>query len=254
VTHAWFPPGTTLPSHSHERRVFTVVLEGSFDLTFKRHRLGCTPSTVFTEPGGEVHSNDMGGAGARVIVVQPGNAAELPAECERMLDGIQHFRDGALDTLGRRLARKLTSPDDVSELAVSALAQEMLVLGTRRSGGKTAGGGRPAWLDRVEEMVHGGFLEGLRVSELAQEAGVHPGHLSRVFREHYGVPLGSFIRRLRMEWATDQLLATGKRLSTIAYEAGFTDQSHFTRAFRDAKGVPPGRFREIRSGSKKPAE
>lgn len=246
ITDAWFPPGARLERHAHDRRVFTVMLEGSFDVVFDRHELDCPPSTVFTEPGGEPHANDIGTGGAHVVVIQPANETELVSPCDTMLDRINHFRDGTLSGLARRLGREVREPDDVSELAIQALAQEMLALGARRARNERIADEPPSWFRRVEEMVHDRCLDKLRIEDLADEAEVHPAHVARVFRERYDVPVGTFIRRLRLEWATDQLLSTRKPLSSIAYQAGFADQSHFTRAFRRETGVPPGRYREQR--------
>lgn len=248
VTDAWFPPGARLERHAHERRVFSVMLEGSFDLIFDRRELDCSPSTVFTEPGGESHANAVGSGGAHVVVVQPAHDLELVGPCVGMLDRIHHFKDGTLSTLARRLGREVRDPDEVSKLAVEALALEMLVVGARRTRGERIANEPPGWLRRVEEMVHERFREKLRIDDLAAEAGVHPAHLARVFREHYGTPVGTFIRRLRLEWAADQLVSTDHSLSRIAYDAGFADQSHFTRAFRRTRGMPPGRYRTVRTG------
>lgn len=249
VTSAWFPPGAFLDRHAHDRRVFAVMLRGSFDLVFGGREYDCTPSTVFTEPGGESHANAIGSAGADVIVIQPGNEAELGDLCDRMLDRPNHFRCGAIAALACRLQLELREPDEVSDLAIQSLALEMLVTATRRSTTERSPGAPPSWFGRVEEMVHDRFTERLRLSELAEEAGVHPSHVTRVFRQHYGVSVGEFVRNLRLEWATTRLVSTDQSISSIALQAGFADQSHFTRAFRRAKGSPPGSFRNSRRGT-----
>ena len=51
--------------------------------------------------------------------------------------------------------------------------------------------------------------------------------------------------RLRLEWAAGQLQTTEDSLSAIAFKSGFSDQSHFTRAFKQHTGHPPGRFRVL---------
>lgn len=248
VTAARFPPEAYIERHAHDRPVLAIMLEGSFDLLFDHRALGCPPSTVFTEPGGESHANAVGSDGAHVIVLQPSNDMELLSPCTRMLDRINHFRDGKLAVLGRRLRHELAEPDDVSELAIEALALEVMALAARRSRTRPTGDEPPSWFPYVEEMVHDRFTDKLRIADLADEAGVHPSHLARVFREQYGVPVGRFIRGLRLQWARTQLTATRRPISDIAYEAGFADQSHFTRAFRRATGLPPGRFRGSSGG------
>jgi AraC family transcriptional regulator len=99
-------------------------------------------------------------------------------------------------------------------------------------------------LNKVFEVLNDRFREPVRISELAAVAEVHPVHFARVFRAHYGVTPGSYMRRLRLQWAARQLAMTTMPLSKIAAEAGFSDQSHFGRVFKRHFGIPPGRVRK----------
>jgi transcriptional regulator GlxA family with amidase domain len=64
-----------------------------------------------------------------------------------------------------------------------------------------------------------------------------------VFRARYGDSLGGYARGLRLDWAAEQLVRSEVPLARLACEAGFVDQSHFTRAFRARFGLAPGRYR-----------
>ena len=48
-----------------------------------------------------------------------------------------------------------------------------------------------------------------------------------------------------MRRAADALARSSAPLGQIALDAGFADQSHFTRAFRAAYGVTPRRWRAL---------
>ena len=72
---------------------------------------------------------------------------------------------------------------------------------------------------------------------------MHPAHLARVFRAHHGVSVGEYARRLRLAWAAGELARTDTPLAVIASQAGFADQSHFTRLFRQHLGITPARYR-----------
>ena len=94
VTDAWFPPLLSIPSHLHTRGCFGVMLEGSFGLRFPGRTYDCSPSTVFTEPIGELHGNQVHRAGARVLIVQPDPArVELLRPFGPLLDETHHLAD-----------------------------------------------------------------------------------------------------------------------------------------------------------------
>jgi AraC-like DNA-binding protein len=82
-----------------------------------------------------------------------------------------------------------------------------------------------------------------RLDLLEPFAGVHPVHLTRVFRLHYGTPVGAYVRGLRLDWAAGRLTASGQCIAEIALQAGFYDQSHFTRAFKRRFGLTPRAYR-----------
>jgi AraC family transcriptional regulator len=116
-------------------------------------------------------------------------------------------------------------------------------LGDSRSASSPLPGG-PVGLARASAWLHEErFLQVPDVTELATTAGVHPTELACMFRAHYGESIGEYARRLRLEWAAERLAGTDIGLASLAAEAGFADQSHFTRAFRRLYGLPPGRYR-----------
>jgi AraC family transcriptional regulator len=87
------------------------------------------------------------------------------------------------------------------------------------------------------------MLERVTLAELAAVAGVHRTHLVRAFRARYGVSVGAYVRRERIRWAARALRGTETPIAEIALQAGFADQSHFTRTFVKHMGVSPGRYR-----------
>lgn len=247
ITDAWFPPGAHLPRHAHERTTFAVMIDGSFDLTLHGQRLECAPSTVLTEPAGESHANEIGSQGAHVVVVQPDPSdAELIEPCARMLERLNHFRDAFITSQARRLGREVREPDDVSPLAMQAVVLDMFAKAARLDVAQRRAAAPPEWLSRLTDLVHDRFRERLTIRDLAAEAGVHPSHLASVFREHHNMPVGEYIRRLKLDWAADRLLASSQPLGRIALAAGFADQSHFTRAFKKRMGMTPGMYRRLR--------
>lgn len=248
-TQAFFAGNSHLHAHRHDRPTFAVMLEGGFELQFtspgiRDRRLSCPTGTIFTEPAGEQHANTLYETGARVLVVQPDLSAEMFKPVRAMLsDRINHFRHGRIQADARRLAREIQEPDSLSHLAMEALALDMLAEAARIEAPDADVAGVSPWFRKAEEYIHEQFRAAPRIRDVAEVAGVHPAHLASVFRRVYDVPLGTYMRRLRVEWVADRLVATDEEISTLAYRAGFADQSHLTRTFKRATGWTPGAYR-----------
>jgi AraC family transcriptional regulator len=197
---------------------------------------------VLTEPAGERHSNHFGARDSRVVLIQADPLREeLLRPCRRLLDQINVIPQPEVTALARGIARELATPDALSPLAIEAATLEMLLISARAC--VTRRRPMPAWLRRARELAHDGFRSSWSLGDFATQLNVHPAHLSRAFRREYGAPLGVYIRRLRMQWAAERLVSSDAPISEIALEAGFTDQSHFTRAFATYAGMAPGAYR-----------
>jgi AraC family transcriptional regulator len=245
VIEAWFPAGEHLARHIHDRPCIAVMLEGSFELAMAGRIHHCPPAAVATEPAGETHANSIGDAGARVAVIQPDpDRAELLRPFARILDRPSHRHHAGIAACAARLTRELDRPDDLAPLAAEAAVLEILVvLGRLALDGERA---PPPWLLRAQELVHASFREPLRIGAVAREVNVHPSHLARAFRQHFRMPLGSYVRKLRLEWVASELLGSEDSLANVALAAGFADQSHLTRAFKCHTGLTPQAYRRTR--------
>lgn len=105
---------------------------------------------------------------------------------------------------------------------------------------------RPAaGLDAATRYIEANLLAELSVSELAAVAGLSEFHFTRQFSARFGQSAIAFVRARRMQVAA-RALATGddRSLVELAFDLGFDSQEGFTRAFKRAFGVSPGRFRK----------
>ena len=250
ITDIVFPAWLTLPSHYHARACFAIILEGSVDKTFRSATYPSLPSTLVTMPPEERHTDQFERNGAHLLVIEPANAAdELLSPCAGVLDRIHHYRDAGLMSMAWRAARELAQPDALSPLVIEGLALEMLALAARREAAQPIERRPPAWLTRAEECLRANFRQDIDLAQVAAASGVHPVHLARTFRRFYGVTPGEYVRGLRLDWAAAQLSLTdsagSQTLASLALQAGFSDQSHFTRAFKRHCGYTPGQFRGL---------
>ena len=248
ITSARFKARNRIEPHYHDRPNLGVMLAGSFDLSFGTRSFACDPGTVFLEPAGETHCNCMGCRGATVLAVQPDPGhADLEQLVACVLREPASLRHPHAQHLGLRIARETERPDEFSDLMVQSLAFELLAVAGRAIRKRMWKGSVP--LARIEALLRTARTGRITLADLAREAGVHPAHLARVFRKEYGCSLGRFLLDRRLEWAANRLARSDAPISRIALEAGFADQSHFTRRFRIYAGLTPRRFRATRAGS-----
>jgi AraC family transcriptional regulator len=102
--------------------------------------------------------------------------------------------------------------------------------------------GAPSWLAEVRAALD---AESLPIRQLARRAQVHPIHLAREFRRHYGLSPSEHRRRMRLHRAADLLSRRDDSLAAIALEAGFADQAHMSRDMRSGAGVTPSKMRQL---------
>ena len=70
-----------------------------------------------------------------------------------------------------------------------------------------------------------------------------PRHLSRRITEATGLNAEELLLYKKYLRAIDLMHHTGLNLTEIAYEAGFSDQPHFIKAFKSLTGLTPGAYR-----------
>lgn len=98
-------------------------------------------------------------------------------------------------------------------------------------------------LDAIEE----GLRRPLALHALARRAGFSLWHFHRVFTEHTGESLGSYLRKRRLTAAANELARTQRSILAIALDYQFESHEAFTRAFKAAFDTTPSAFR--RTGS-----
>ena len=254
ITHVRLSALATIEPHYHERPNLGVMLQGSFDLGFRGSRTAaCTSGYLFIEPAGETHCNCMGCQGARVLALQP-DPAMLQALLPRsgFLATPAVTRIPSVTLLARRLARELASPDPFSALLVEGLAAELLALAGRTASWSDRRGRDPVWLQEIEAELETALPGRKSLLEHARRAGVHVTQLNRQFRNRFGKSAGRYLLDRRLEWAAAELAADTRSLAEIACQAGFADQSHFTRRFREYTGRTPQQHRRVAGAGRTP--
>lgn len=87
----------------------------------------------------------------------------------------------------------------------------------------------------------------MSVANIAEQFGVHPVYLSRLFKEQVGEGMLEYITKFRIERAKEVLRTTKLMLDDVALKVGYNNARTFSRAFKKTEGITPGKYREIYS-------
>jgi len=192
--------------------------------------------SLVVKPRDVKHANQYGNRGARIFsVLFPGD--QLPDFLPKG-DTYQWYCRGAQASIVRFIRQLQAPAPDVSELLIELLSSlpEPSAVSEKWP---------PDWLVRIREKMDDCFTEQIRVRDLAEQAGVHPVHLARVFRQHFGCSVKEYIHQRRLQQALDLLGSSTDPLSQIAYEQGYSDQAHFCRALKKQVQCTPGQVRAL---------
>jgi AraC family transcriptional regulator len=103
---------------------------------------------------------------------------------------------------------------------------------------------RPAWLDKIIEILQDKWNEWITLEELAHVAEMHPVNLSSNFSRLLGYTISEYRRKVKVDKAVALIQNQKLSLSDIAYQCNFSDQSHFNRTFRQFTGWTPKSYRK----------
>ena len=239
-----------LPSHSHELAYFCLLLNGNYWEQFGRKRITYKPLTVMFHPPDTTHLDGIGPAGGRFFSVEVKTEwMERLRECLGRVELDSTLHEGDLAWLAMRLYREHRQVDACSVLTIEGLVLEMLALVGRLKDVKEQT--RPRWLSNAVDLLNAEFRNNLKVQDIAKEIGVHPFHLSRVFRMVHRQTVGEYVHKLRVAYACKLMESPDSDLVDVALSAGFADQSHFTKVFKNVTGMTPGVFKQLATDDSK---
>lgn len=191
--------------------------------------------------------------GANMVISDPDQACRLLSACiacrangkptaPRMLVVTAAEPDGSERPLMAASTPSMQSTNEELLDAVRKLTAKPQAV--PRSGGDPAHGGMAfGSLRRTREHIERQIAHKISLGELANVAGLSAGHFSRAFKQSVGVSPHRYVLGRRIAAAADLIRKTDRSLAEVALSVGFSDQSHFTRAFARAQGETPSAFR-----------
>jgi AraC-like DNA-binding protein len=221
----WIPPGTLHEMRGHAPRMLVAYLH--FDLAYDLAR---SPS---------VPRNARYSAGPHELMHPPWTRAPIAGWC-----GLLPVENGAaIHRLMRQAIlehRGAGQPLRVSGLMLQVLGEIAVGLSASVA---SAGAHWPA-IRRVAEEIIGKPEAKRDLAQMAQAAHLSESHFRKLFRESHGESWRAMQIRARMQKACELVLYSGRSMTRIAAELGFSTVHNFSRAFKREVGVSPLQYRK----------
>jgi len=231
--------------HAHEEAQIIFIITGTVLDERKRQTFLQEPATLIFLQSGELHSTtSLKGFKSFQLSITPQWLKRLPRYSFEELPA--RDRHPLPVRLASRMYREFCYRDHLTPLVLEGLLLQLLGEILRQPNERSL---RPRWLKKVTDLLHDQFSAKLSLESIAEHAGVHPAHLSRTFRRHHLCTLGEYVRNLRIERAKHSLANSGASLCEIALAVGYSDQSHFSAAFKRNTGFTPCQFRKSVGGA-----
>lgn len=230
-----------VPEHAHDWPVLSLFVLGSYlNETEAGEKFISGPSAIFYRAGAG-HRNTTAATGFEQIEIE----FDPSWLGHRVLPRgpVQRWVGGSIGREARYLAYACQAEE--SEHCLRAAIQAF-INGTSRQPECQAAD----WIGTVNRRLREDST--LKIADLASEVGRHPSWVGSAYRRATGEGLQQTAARLRVERATRLLRETGHSVSSIALEAGFCDQSHMNRTFRQMLGRSPTAVREERRDFRRP--
>lgn len=99
-------------------------------------------------------------------------------------------------------------------------------------------------LSAAVEHIHQHFDEPLRLPQLAEMAGLSVYQFDQRIRSLFHLTAGQYLVKVRIDAACKQLSGSKEPIAQVALACGYSDQSAFSRQFKQAVGMSPLEYRK----------
>jgi AraC-like DNA-binding protein len=242
--------GHAYDPHRHDTYAIGYTLSGVQSFDYCGARLDSLKGNVVVLHPDEMHNGRAGAVSGfryRMLYIEPrlirdalgGRATSLPF-VHRAVSSYPRLLRALIPALDE-LDRPLESLE--MDQIVLAIAHALLVLDA-----SVASGSRGATcafaVEKARQFLDAHFGRVVASEELEALTGLTRYALARHFRTRLGTSPYRYLTMRRLDRARC-LMRAGHSLAEVAQACGFADQSHMTRHFKLAFGLPPGRWQGL---------
>jgi AraC family transcriptional regulator len=238
-----YPKGMWQPTHTHDRGSVTLVLSGAIEEERHSRTHVAMPFSLIVKRPRVPHSDRFGPKGCKTLQISLPFEFEL-AQCDVETHPVIWHQDGGASIAPMlNILRCIRVGSDLSSSDVAFYIYEVLDALPNTSRDRNCA---PAWLGRVREMIDSSDpRKTVSMARLHELVRIHPVHLTRQFKRHFGCTIRDYMQYRRIR-AAAALVADGSlSLTEVAHQCAFADQAHFCRSFRSLAKLTARDYRTL---------
>lgn len=99
-------------------------------------------------------------------------------------------------------------------------------------------------IESVQRFLQEHYATDISINMLTESFHQSPQHISKKFKEKYGMTIVTFLRKIRMEHAKKYLQTGSMSVIEIAKAIGYDDENYFSKVFKKEQGISPKKYRD----------
>ena len=211
--------------------------ECTFDYILKKYKLTdpALHTLAIIVRGADTDRHNLASQAAGLWAISAGLAYNTKDDHELLQKGMMIY--DALYSWAKHLQKEKHTQNPVDNVFIEVYNKFLKNRSTKK---KT-----PDWVEELKHIIQDQVDTNLNLTDISKTLDINPSYLSREFSKYFNnLSFGEYIRKLRIEKAIELIHLNTYSLTEIAYLTGFSDQSHFTRIFKQHTGKSPSGYKK----------
>lgn len=225
------PAWQAIHEHQHDWPCLTLYALGSYTEAYEGEEISINGPAAVLHPAGGAHANRIHHAGLETISIQFDPSWLRGVGYELRLERAHSWSGGPVAIAARSLSSEWRNPTSTEAALRCSIGRFV------RFALNNLKVSQPSWLGHVVQALD--IDAPVATQDIARKLDLHPAWLARAYRLATGEGMHETLRRKRVERAAGILREECCPLAQVAAAAGFCDQSHMNRAFRNLVGRTP---------------
>lgn len=232
-----YPPFLHMPAHRDRFSRISIILDGELQEVHDTHNIKAIKGSLVIKPKHCLHENTFGNRPVRALSISFYDESLF----ESFFNHWQWIRHSKANVSAARLwceIKKIRNEEKLMKCLNDFISTVATL--TQESSKKSV-----PWLAELKKLLETDLTDAEDINQIAEKFFFHRVHLSRAFKKHFCTSPVEYRKYAKVSAAFSDLLLTSKSLAAIAFDAGFSDQSHMTREFMRYIGYTPAKFRQL---------